>query len=228
MCVESRAMRQNVDVSTPGIPSAERWCKGKLLVATPPLTDPNFDRTVIYVLEHTADGAVGVVLNRPLGERAPDELHAWAEHISAPGTLFAGGPVDEEALIALARLQGAVEGSWSQVAESLGSIDLMLDPLDVAQSVLALRVFRGYSGWGRCSSTGNWPKVPGWCCLPSSPMCSAATPPICGASCCAARAAGWRGWPTHPTTSARTDTRNGATAPTGQRLNRAAPHPSCW
>ncbi len=158
-------MRQNVDVSTPGIPSAERWCKGKLLVATPPLTDPNFDRTVIYVLEHTADGAVGVVLNRPLAERAPEELHAWAEHISAPGTLFAGGPVDEEALIALARLQGAVEGSWSQVAESLGSIDLMLDPLDVAQSVLALRVFRGYSGWGamqldRELAEGAWMVLP--------------------------------------------------------------------
>jgi hypothetical protein len=47
---------------------ASTSCKGKLLVATPPLSDPNFDRTVIYMLEHTLDGAVGVVLNRPLHE----------------------------------------------------------------------------------------------------------------------------------------------------------------
>ena len=71
-------MRQNVDVSTPGIPSAERWCKGKLLVATPPLTDPNFDRTVIYVLEHTADGAVAVVLNRRFIKSRKATTSNWA------------------------------------------------------------------------------------------------------------------------------------------------------
>jgi putative transcriptional regulator len=140
-------------------------CKGKLLVATPPLTDPNFDRTVVYMLEHTSDGAVGVVLNRPLHEPAPGELEAWMEHMSPPATLFSGGPVDEEALIALARLSGAVDGSWSQVAEGLGSIDLMLDPYEVAQGVLALRVFRGYSGWGTLQledelAEGAWMVLP--------------------------------------------------------------------
>ena len=78
-------MRQNVDVSTPGIPFAERWCKGKLLVATPPLTDPNCDRTVVYVLGHTADGAVGVVLNRPLAEHAPKPIRVvlnWGRRYS--------------------------------------------------------------------------------------------------------------------------------------------------
>ncbi|MGB8861222.1 MAG: YqgE/AlgH family protein [Ilumatobacteraceae bacterium] len=135
-------------MSTPGFSSGHESCKGSLLVATPPLTDPNFDRTVVYVLEHTADGAVGVVLNRQLPEEAPGELRTWAGHMSPPATLFSGGPVDDEALIALARLSGPLDGSWSQVAEGLGSIDLMLEPYEVAQSVLALRVFRGYSGWG--------------------------------------------------------------------------------
>jgi len=119
-----------------------------LLVATPPLTDPNFDRTVVYMLEHTHDGAVGVVLNRPLDESPPAELYAWEGLISEPGTLFSGGPVDDDALIALARLREPVDGAWSRVADGLGSIDLMLDPADVAEGVLDLRVFRGYSGWG--------------------------------------------------------------------------------
>jgi putative transcriptional regulator len=38
--------------------------------------------------------------------------------------------------------------AWSQVVGGLGSIDLTLDPSEVAAGVLALRVFRGYSGWG--------------------------------------------------------------------------------
>ena len=136
-----------------------------MLVATPPLTDPNFDRTVVYVLEHTADGAVGVVLNRPLDETPPSELYAWSSLMSAPDTLFSGGPVDEAALIALARLRGPIDGSWSQVTDGLGSIDLMLDPHEVAAEVLALRVFRGYSGWGELQlddelAEGAWMVLP--------------------------------------------------------------------
>lgn len=140
-------------------------CKGKLLVATPPLTDPNFDRTVIYMLEHTEDGAVGVVLNRPLDEPPPPELYAWTDLLSDPATLFSGGPVDDTALIALARLHGPIAGAWSQVTDGLGSIDLMLDPDEVAEGVLALRVFRGYSGWGELQleaelAEGAWMVLP--------------------------------------------------------------------
>lgn len=117
-------------------------------MASPPLTDPNFDRTVVYVLEHTSDGAVGVVLNRPTDEKAPGELSAWTEYLSPPTILFNGGPVDRSALIALAQLTGPVDGAWSHVADGLGSIDLTMDPHSVARGVQALRVFRGYSGWG--------------------------------------------------------------------------------
>ena len=159
-------MGHTVRVSSPGFPSLEPSCKGKLLVATPPLTDPNFDRTVVYMLEHTADGAVGVVLNRPLHEPAPDELQPWLEYMSPPVTLFGGGPVDDEALIALARLTGAVDSSWSEVAEGLGSIDLMLNPYEVAQGVLALRVFRGYSGWGAMQLDGELAEG-AWMVLPA-------------------------------------------------------------
>ncbi|MEU6237239.1 YqgE/AlgH family protein, partial [Kitasatospora sp. NPDC047058] len=38
---------------------------GRLLVATPVLTDPNFARAVVLLLDHDAEGALGVVLNRP-------------------------------------------------------------------------------------------------------------------------------------------------------------------
>jgi putative transcriptional regulator len=137
---------KNVVMSATGHPHGS--CKGSLLVATPPLVDPNFDRTVVYVLEHTTTGAVGVVLNRPRSEEPPDQLAAWTSYLVPPRSLFHGGPVELDALIALARLRGPIDGAWSEVVGGLGSIDLMLDPSEVADGVLALRVFRGYSGWG--------------------------------------------------------------------------------
>ncbi|MDO8362429.1 MAG: YqgE/AlgH family protein [Actinomycetota bacterium] len=152
-------------MSVPGFTTPDGSCKGRLLVATPPLADPNFDRTVVYMLEHTADGAVGVVLNRPLDEPPPDALYAWEDHLTPPATIFQGGPVDLDALIALAHLDNPAEGAWSQVTDMLGSIDLMLDPAEVATGVHRLRVFRGYSGWGAAQlddeyAAGAWMVLP--------------------------------------------------------------------
>lgn len=117
-------------------------------MATPPLADPNFDRTVIYMLEHTGDGAVGVVINRPSAARTPEALVRWETRLSEPANLFDGGPVELDALIALARIDGSSGEAWSSVVGDLGSLDLAQDPALVAEEIVGLRVFRGYSGWG--------------------------------------------------------------------------------
>ena len=118
-----------------------------LLLATPPLDDPNFDRSVIYVMEHNADGAVGLVLNRPTAEGSVDGLDLWMDLTVPPTVVFNGGPVQFDALIALAELRGPREGAWSPILPDLGSVDLALDPTDVADDVGRVRVFRGYAGW---------------------------------------------------------------------------------
>ncbi len=118
-----------------------------LLLATPPLDDPNFDRSVIYVMEHNADGAVGLVLNRPTAEGSVDGLDLWMDLTVPPTVVFNGGPVQFDALIALAELRGPREGAWSPILPDLGSVDLALDPTDVADAVGRVRVFRGYAGW---------------------------------------------------------------------------------
>ena len=123
-------------------------CRGRLLVATPPLADPNFDRTVVYMLEHTPDGAVGVVLNRPTEESTPDEIDRWGAWLTAPSVLFYGGPVEPDALIALGRMHSDIDDGWTRVVGDLGSVDLTGDPGILAAGVTAMRVFRGYSGWG--------------------------------------------------------------------------------
>ena len=121
---------------------------GRLLVATPALTDPSFSRTVVQLVQHSEeDGALGVVVNRPSETPLGDVLPGWALLAPEPVVVFVGGPVQESAAICLARLS-APEPSESVVvvpgAPWLGTLDLDVDAADAVQEV---RVFAGYAGW---------------------------------------------------------------------------------
>jgi putative transcriptional regulator len=123
--------------------------RGKLLVATPPLVDPNFDRTVVLLLEHGDEGALGVVLNRPGDDPVGDVLRDWAPWVCAPDVLFSGGPVEQGAIIGLGRAPSAQAGEhWAPVLGTIGTVDLAADPDRLDPPVEALRIFRGYAGWG--------------------------------------------------------------------------------
>jgi putative transcriptional regulator len=133
-------------MNTSGVPT-----KGRLLVATPPLEDPNFDRTVVFMLEHHDDGAIGVVINRPSVEALDEPLDRWTELQAAPTSIFAGGPVEPNALIALAATHAPLAESdehLSPITGRIASADLTADPALVAPEVAGIRVFRGYAGWG--------------------------------------------------------------------------------
>lgn len=117
-------------------------------MATPPLADPNFDRTVVYMLEHTATGALGLVVNRPTEEDRVDGLDEWCELLSGPPVVFSGGPVELDALIGLVWSDGSLDTqAWSAVADGIGTVDLRVEPNDVGPVIPRLRLFRGYSGW---------------------------------------------------------------------------------
>ena len=124
--------------------------KGRLLLATPALDDPNFDRAVIYVLEHHDDGAVGVVINRPSDEALDEPLDRWIDLQTAPSSVFEGGPVEDTALIALAAAKhpDVDDDALTTIVGSIASADLTADPALVAAVVTDVRVFRGYAGWG--------------------------------------------------------------------------------
>lgn len=125
--------------------------KGRLLVATPPLEDPNFDRTVVFMLEHHEQGAIGVVINRPTIEALDEPLDRWIDLQSVPSSVFTGGPVEQHALIALARTQQPLDTAdehLSPITGRIASADLTADPAIVAAAVDGVRVFRGYAGWG--------------------------------------------------------------------------------
>jgi putative transcriptional regulator len=123
--------------------------RGRLLVATPPLVDPNFDRTVVLMLEHGETGALGIVLNRASETALEDVLPEWRVLASPPEVVFAGGPVQPDAVIALARAEHKHEDAdgWVPILDGLGTIDLGRDPLDLSIPIERLRVFVGYAGW---------------------------------------------------------------------------------
>lgn len=145
--------------------------KGRLLLATPPMDDPNFDRTVVYMLEHRDDGALGVVINRPTDETLQEPLERWADLQAPPDSLFLGGPVEPDALIALALANQPVteeSDELSPVSGRVASADLTTDPAFVAAVASSVRVFRGYAGWGPGQLEGEI-ESGGWLVLDAEP-----------------------------------------------------------
>jgi putative transcriptional regulator len=116
--------------------------RGHLLIAAPSLFD-YFRRTVVLVLEHTPDGAMGVVLGRETETRVADAVPALAELPGADEVVYLGGPVAPESIVALGDFEDPGEAG-TQVIGSLGT----LDPDGDNESLRRLRVFAGYAGWG--------------------------------------------------------------------------------
>jgi len=126
--------------------------KGSLLVASPTLADPNFSRSVIFLLAHDDDeGTLGVVLNRPSIIPVDEIVPGWGDLAAAPSVLFTGGPVQPTAAICIGRteLPEAAEAvGFAPLVGPLGTIDLHEDPVDVQVPLAEVRVFTGYAGWG--------------------------------------------------------------------------------
>lgn len=113
--------------------------EGKLLVASPHLLDPNFYRSVVLVIEHGEEGALGLVLNRPTEEPVADHLIEWSGLEAEPGVVFIGGPVQPDIGVCLEHEPGGPE-PWASL------VDLEEGPEGVEHPV---RVYAGYTGWSR-------------------------------------------------------------------------------
>jgi putative transcriptional regulator len=121
---------------------------GHLLVASPSLKDPNFERSVVLLITHEPSGALGVVLNRATEVQVEDVLDGWQAFAAQPQVVFEGGPVQPEAAICLARVRpGTSPDGFSRVEGVVGTVDLSADPDALGGSLDRLRVFAGYAGW---------------------------------------------------------------------------------
>lgn len=122
--------------------------KGRLLVATPTVGDPNFAETVILMLEHSEEGAMGVVLNRPSEIHVAEHLPGWTAVVVSPPVVFRGGPVAPNAALCLARVDAQMpDGGWHPLVGRVGTVDLSQDPGQAVPAVAEVRIFAGYAGW---------------------------------------------------------------------------------
>jgi putative transcriptional regulator len=144
------------------------FSNGQLLVATPRLVDPNFARTVILLLDHDEDGALGVVINRPSELPLAAVLPGWSDAVTHPAHLFHGGPVAVDSAVAVGVAGGAeslTSGGFRLMVGGFGLVDLDADPDTVASEIVGMRVFSGYAGWGAGQleaeiEEGSWYVVP--------------------------------------------------------------------
>jgi putative transcriptional regulator len=139
---------------------------GMLLVAVPHMLDPNFARSVVLVCDHTEEGALGLIINRPTEAVVVDYLPGWTHLVVEPAVVFEGGPVQRDVAIGLARTatNHPAPVAFTAVATSSGLFDLDSDPAD-AFGLEGIRVFSGYAGWepGQLEAEiteGGWFVVP--------------------------------------------------------------------
>ena len=138
---------------------ADSEIKGRLLIASPILGDPNFYRTVVFMIEHTAEGSLGVVLNRPTDHPVSTAVPGWEGLAAAPSVVFDGGPVEGGRVLSLGRRKARTNGAavemgdasdetWTPVLGRIAMVDLSQEPADAGQRFDLLRFFSGYAGWG--------------------------------------------------------------------------------
>lgn len=121
--------------------------QGKLLIAAPALADPNFARSVVLIAAHSDEGALGLVLNRPL-ETPLAEIAPVLEALAEPGAvLHSGGPVAPESAVLLADFADPSLAALL-IFGDIGLPSASCELADLETGVRRARVFAGHSGWG--------------------------------------------------------------------------------
>jgi putative transcriptional regulator len=128
--------------------------RGQLLVAGPALLDPNFWRTVVLVVEHNEEGALGLVLNRPSETSVADAVPELASMVDPEERLFIGGPVQPSAVIVLAEFEDPSDAALLAF-DDVGVLGTGPSPEEPTAGVRAGRAFLGHAGWGAAQLDGE-------------------------------------------------------------------------
>jgi putative transcriptional regulator len=131
----------------------DSFLTGQLLIAMPAMADPRFAQSVIYVCAHTNEGAMGLVLNRPIVKPTFDDLLKQLQVAPVPAVrqvrLCAGGPVENARGFVLHTTDWTGDGSLkvnqdTALTASLDVLKLIAGGGGPRECILAL----GYAGWG--------------------------------------------------------------------------------
>jgi putative transcriptional regulator len=123
--------------------------RGKLLVASPSLNDPNFHQTVLFIVEHGRSGTIGLILNRPTNVLLSEVLPDFTVLKRTPHRLFHGGPVERTQLILLFRLAQLLPDTRQIVAGIyVGTPRVLERIMSQPKPSERFRAFVGFAGWG--------------------------------------------------------------------------------
>jgi putative transcriptional regulator len=121
--------------------------RGQLLIAGPGLLDPNFWRTVVLIVEHSDEGAFGLVLNRPsetvVGEAVPE----IEELVDPEAPLYIGGPVQPSGVVVLGQFEDPEDGVLLAF-DNVGVLATGSASAEHTAGVRMGRAFVGHAGWG--------------------------------------------------------------------------------
>ena len=144
---------------------AAKWLTGHFLVASRYLSDPNFARSVVLMIHHSDEGAMGVVVNRPSDKTVQD---VWEMIGNDPcdrdDRIFIGGPVPGP-VVALHSIEPFSEHEVLPnlyVATNRDALDLIVRRKDSP-----VRLFSGHAGWGSGQLEGEM-EAGGWLNTPAT------------------------------------------------------------
>lgn len=131
--------------------SSSKCLRNHFLLAMPGLTDPLFSRSVTYICDHSEHGAMGIVLNQPLGITLHEVFHQLSLDTSSPAgktPVLAGGPVNTQRGFVLHRDQGNWDSTLHITSEicltaSRDIVAAIADNTGPKSAQFAL----GYAGW---------------------------------------------------------------------------------
>lgn len=149
-----RAPEQIVDAAipkkSPGRPgSPENLTKGKFLVASRKLNDPNFSQTVVLLIEYGPDGAMGLVVNRPSSVKLSTVFPDVKELKQHKDTIYVGGPVAVNQMLVLIRSNQAPQTSTPVLDDVYisASWKVLEGLIKKATASQQFRLYAGYAGW---------------------------------------------------------------------------------
>jgi len=155
---------------TSGKPSADarlRLRAGVFLYAAPGLPDPNFAQTVVLLVHHTSEGAMGLVVNRPTDVPVRDAFTKLGELSTLELPLYWGGPVQTEAITVLLRSARRLDGTDRVLPDVHFTTELgpLKKAARQAEARSLVRVYAGYAGWSggqleRETRLGSWVVAP--------------------------------------------------------------------
>ena len=155
-------------LALPAAPAvAQSPAKGRLLVATADMADPNYRQTVVLLLHHDSNGTIGVAINRPTW-LSVDDVRPEAEPAAYDGDVFRGGPLAPTQMIFLVRDPPAGVFDGQPILDRIyasGNLE-QLRALTGALGHTAVRVYAGHSEWaaGQLDEeirNGHWSVVDG-------------------------------------------------------------------